>query len=377
MLFADSRLRLQASPRDQFDVLYSGSRLNLFNWGMPAGLEVLSGQRMAPSFVSPWGFQNERESDRFNFLQLGWSHIAPDGPLGSLQARYQYSVAHLDTTPLNGPSQSRIELLGAGVTGAAPLANLALETRQQVNAAWQPTVFHAKRSPHQLLIGADFESSSPSNRFTTPSDMNLITAEGLPAFAVEFNAPADSRSIIRDTTLKFADHIVLGETLSLDFGGVADFARGSLPQQSSPAGTFVPVRALPSQFDLIAWNNVSPRAGVAWTVPHGGGLVLSAAYSRIYVPLAGRYLDFGNPNSLGGSEFQWLDRDGDGIFEPSELGTLLLRFGGPYSSISPSLAPPAAHEFDLAPAITPPRSLPPPTHPLPPHRNPTIAPPTP
>ena len=52
MLFADSRLRIQATPRDQIDLLYSGSRLNLFNWAMPAGLEVLSGQRMAPSFVS-------------------------------------------------------------------------------------------------------------------------------------------------------------------------------------------------------------------------------------------------------------------------------------------------------------------------------------
>jgi hypothetical protein len=357
MLFAHSRLRLQAGPRDQFDVLYSGSRVDLFNWGMPAGLEVLSAQRMAPSFVFPYGFQNESESDRFSFVQIGWSHIAPDEPLGALQARYQYSVAHLDTTPLNALSQSRIELLGGGVTGAAPLANLAKETRQQVNAVWQPAPLHAKSSRHQLVIGAGFETSSPSNRFTTPSDMNLITADGLPAFAVEFNTPAGSRSIIRTSTLTFADHIVLGEALSLDLGAVADFVRGSLPEQSSPAGTFVPARVLPSQSGLIAWNNLSPRAGFAWAVPHGGGLVLRATYFRVYVPLAGRYLDFGNPNSLGGSEYQWIDRNGDGIFEPSELGALLLRFGGPYSSISPSLARPYADEFDLGAEIRPTRSL--------------------
>ena len=357
MLFADSRLRLQVGPRDQFDLLYSGSRLDLFNWGMPAGLEVLSGQRMAPSFVSPYGFQNEGESDRFSFVQIGWSHIAPDEPLGALQARYQYSVAHLDTTPLNALSQSRIELLGGGVTGAAPLANLALETRQQVNAVWQPAPWHAKSSRHQLVIGAGFETSSPSNRFTTPSDMNLITTDGVPAFAVEFNTPAGSRSIIRTSTLTFADHIVLGETLSLDLGAVADFARGSLPQQSSPAGTFFSARVLPSQSDLIAWNNISPRAGFAWAVPHGGGLVLRATYFRVYVPLAGRYLDFGNPNSLGGSEYQWIDRNGDGIFEPGELGALLLRFGGPYSSISPSLARPYADEFDVGAEIRPTRAL--------------------
>ncbi len=357
MLFADSRLRIQAGPRDQFDLLYSGSRLDLSNWGMPAGLEVLTGQRMAPSFASPYGFQNESEADRFGFLQVGWSHAAPDTMLGAVQARYQYSVAHLDSTPINGPlnglSQSSIELLGGGVTGAAPLANDAMQTEQQVKAVWQPTAFRAARLRHQIVAGFGLETSSPTNRFTTPSDMNLITAGGVPAFAIEFNTPADSRSIIRTSTLTFADHIAVGDTLSLDLGAMADFARGSLPTQLGPAGSFAAARAVLSQSDLIAWNNISPRAGLAWLVPHGGGLMLRATYFRVYTPLAGRYLDFGNPNSLGGSEYQWIDRNGDGLFEPGELGPLLLRFGGPYSSISPSLERPYADEFDLGAEIQP------------------------
>ena len=357
MRFVDSRLRIQAGARDQFDLLYSGSRMSLFNWATPAGFEVLTSRRMAPSFVSPYGFQDESEADGFNFLQVGWSHIAPDEMIGTLQLRYQYSVAHLDTTPLNPLSQSRIELLGGSITGAAPLANLALGTRQQVNATWQPTVFQALRSRHQLVFGAGFESSSPTNRFTTRSDMNLVTTGGTPAFAVEFNTPADSRSIIRSSTLSFADHILLGDALSLDVGAIADFARGSLPEQSSPSGSFVPVRALPPQSGLIAWNNISPRAGFAWVVPHGGGLVLRATYFRVYLPLAGRYLDFGNPSSLGGSEYQWIDRNTDGLFEPTELGALLLRFGGPYSSISPWLARPFGDEFDVGAEINPARAL--------------------
>jgi hypothetical protein len=357
MLFADTRLRIQAGPRDQFDLLYSGSRLDLFNWAIPAGLEILSGQRMAPSFVSPYGFQNESEVDRSHFFQAGWSHIAPDGLLGALQSRYQYSLAHLDTTPLNALPQSRVELLSGDVTGAAPLANSATETRQQLNAVWQPTAFHAFRSRHQLVIGADFESSSPTNRFTTPSDMNLITAGGAPDFAVEFNTPAVSRSIIRNSTLTFANQIAVGQTLSFDLGAIADFSRGSLPAQSSPTGTFVPARAIPSRPDLIVWNNISPRAGFAWLVPHADGLVLRATYFRVYMPLAGRYLDFGNPNSLGGTEYRWIDRNADGLFEPGEFGPLLLRFGGPYSSISPSLARPYADEIDVGAEFTPLRAL--------------------
>ena len=356
-LFADSRVRIQATARDQFDLLYSGSRLNLFDWAMPAGLEVLSGQRMAPSFVSPYGFQNESEADQFNLLQLGWSRITPDRMLGALQVRYQYSRAHLDTTPLNGLTQSRIELLSGGATGAPPLANRALETRQQVNAFWQPSTFHALRSRHQPVVGMGFESSSPTNRFTTPSGMNLITAAGAPAFAVQFNTPADSRSIIRHAILTLADHIVLGDTLSLDLGAVADFARGSLPAQSSLGGSFAAARAVAPQPDLIVWNSFSPRAGFSWLVPHGDGLLLRASYLRVYMPLAGRYLDFVNPNSLSGSEYQWIDRNSNGLFEPGELSALVLRFGGSYSSISPSLARPFADEFDVGAEIRPTRGL--------------------
>jgi hypothetical protein len=357
MLFADARARFRAGPQDQFDFLYSGSRLDLFNWGMPAGLEVLSGQRMAPSFVSPYGFQNEREADRFNFLQAGWNHVAPNAMLGTLQVRYQYSLAHLDTSSLSAPSQSRIELLGGAVTGAPPLANSGSETRQEVTGFWQPAAFESASPRHQLVIGAAFETSSPTNRFTTPSDMNLITAAGVPAFAVEFNTPAYSRSIIRSVTLTAADHMVVRDTLSFDLGAVADFARGSLPAQSSPAGTFFGARSVPSSGDLIEWNNISPRAGFAWAVPHGNGLVLRGSYFRVYTPIAGRYLDFGNPDSLGGSEFQWIDKSSDGIFEPGELGPLVLRFGGPFSSISPTLARPYADEFDIGAEMNPTRTL--------------------
>lgn len=360
MLFGDVRLRLQAGPRDQFDLLYSGSRDNLSNWGTPAGLEVLAAQRMAPSFVSPYGFQNLSEADQFNFLQAGWSHIASDA-YGVVQARYQYSITHLETTPINpaigGSPQSSIDLLGINATGVAPLANDAAQTRQQANAFWQPSAFHALKARHQIVAGFGFETSSPINRFSTPSDMNLITAAGAPAFVEEFNTPSDSRSIIRSSTLTFADRITLGNSFSLDLGAVADFSRGSLPAQSSPAGSFAPARAFAAQSDLIAWNNISPRAGFAWLVPHGGGLMLRATYFRTYVPLAGRYLDFANPNSLGGSEYRWIDRNGDGLFEPGELGPIVQRFGGPYSSIAPSLERPYADEFDLGAQIQPLRAL--------------------
>ena len=347
-LSANARGRVTAGARDRFDALFSGSRIDLSDGGVPSGLEALNGNRMAPSFVLPGGFVGEPETDHFDFIQAGWTHLwLPASRLGLVEVRYGYSVAHLDTSTV-AAGQSRIELLGGTVTGAPPLANLAVRPRQGIEAAWQPAVLHAMWTRHQIVAGAGWKTSAPRNRFTTPSDMNLMSANGAPAFVVQINTPLDSRGLLRSHSIYFADHVNLTTSLSLDVGAFADFARGALPAQSSPAGAFTPERTVAAQPDLIVWNNLSPRVGFGWQLPHSHGLVLRGTYFRSYGPLAGRYFDFGNPNSLGGSVYQWIAPNSTGPFHPSERGSLLLRFGGPYSSISPALHRPYSDEFDVA-----------------------------
>lgn len=339
LLFGNARGRVRASDRDQFDALFSGSRVDLSGGGVPAGLAALTGNRMAPSFVLPGGFPGEPEIDHFDSLQAGWTHVSPAGSgLGVLEVRYGYSTAHIDTST-SPTGQSLIELFGGRVSGAPPLANLAVRPRHEIEAAWQTAVLNAGATRHRIVAGGGWKRSAPRNRFATPSGMNLITAGGAPALVTEFNTPVDSREVLESSAGFVTDHIGLTRSLSLELGALADFSRGWLPAQSSPAGPFAPERRFAAQPDLIVWNTVSPRAGFAWQVPHSHGLVLRGTFSRHHVPPAGRYLDFGNPNSLGGSTYQWT--------ASGERGGLLVRFGGPYSSISPSLARPYADEFDV------------------------------
>jgi len=347
LLFGNARGRVRAGDRDQFDALYSGSRIDLSGDGVPAGLEALTGNRMAPSFVLPGGFPNEQETDHFDFIQVGWTHLLPAASgLGVIEVRYGYSVAHLDTSSVaTGPS--RVELLGGMVSGAAPLANLAVRTRQGIETAWQPAVQRFLGTRHQIAAGGGWKTSEPRNRFSTPSNLDLITADGAPAFVMQLNTPLDSRELVRSSSIFVADHASLTPSLSLDLGAFADLSRGSLPAQSSPNGSFAPARTFAAQPDLIVWNSLSPRVGFAWQVPHSHALVLRGTYFRVYAPLAGRYLDFGNPNSLGGNVYQWSASNSTGAFQPGEKGNLLLRFGGPYSSISPTLRRPYSDEFDI------------------------------
>jgi hypothetical protein len=349
LLFGNALGHIRAGDRDRFDALYNGSRIDLAGWGEPAGMEAFASRRLSPEFVLPDGMAGLNETDHLDFVQAGWTHVWAASAAGTLQVRYGDSFAHLDTTPavVTPINQSSIELAGGTVTGEPPLTNLGVRARQQIAAAWEPGILKLARMRHQVMAGGGWRISSPQNRYRTPSDLNLITADGAPAEVVEFNTPLDSRERIASASAWVADHVNPAHWLTLDLGVMADFSRGGIPAQSSPFGFYTPARQFAAQPNLIAWNSVSPRAGLAWEVPHAHGLVLRGAFFRLYAPLAGRYLDYGNPNSLGGNVYQWNDVNDDGWFEPGEQGTLLARFGGPYSSISPSLRRPYANEWNL------------------------------
>ncbi len=105
--------------------------------------------------------------------------------------------------------------------------------------------------------------------------------------------------------------------------------------------------------NLIAWNNTASRFGISWRVPGVSALTLRSGYGRFYEPLAGRYLDFGNPNALSaGLEYQWIDANHDGVFDYDEEGQVLRRFGGSYSAIDPALKQPYNDEFYAAAELT-------------------------
>lgn len=334
--FENARARIRSSITDQFDVLYSGSQIDLSDGGVPAALEAFAGNRLAPSFVLPGGFASQPEHDSFDSFQAGWTHLLPSSAVFEL--RYSYSTAHLDTSTISG-GQSRIDLFGGIVTGAPPLANRAIRPRQEIEAAWRRAVPHSRGIRNQILAGAGWKTSEAENRFTTPSNMNLITASGGGAYVIDFNTPINSREIVRTASGYLSDYIIAGSSLSLEAGFFADLSRGSLP--------------FASDRDPIVWNSISPRTGFSWRVPHSRGVILQAAYFRLQSPPASRYLDFGNPNSLGGSVYQWLTSDPSAPFQTADKGKLLLRFGGPFSSISRSLRRPYADEFHVGATFRP------------------------
>ena len=355
-LFANAHGRFQLTSHDQLNAQYSGSRIDNSNWSQPAGLEELVGWRMMPILdLPPYGIDGLREVDHLDSIQVGWTHeFAADSHTRILEVRYQFLPAHLNTVPntVSPGAQSTADLLGGVVTGLPPLSNMAIRTRQQIGSIFKTGTVTFLNSSHDISTGVSYSQSNSRNRFSAPSDLNLVTANGAPAYIVELNTPLDSRELVRASQTYALDRIRLNSLLSVTTGLLADFSRGNLPAQSSPTGIYFPARQYSARNDLISWNSVSPQIGLALRVPRVNRLVLRGGYDRRYAPLAGQYLDFANPNSLTGLVYQWNATNSGGLFSPSEQGILLRRFGGLFSSISPSLERPYADEFKVGAEAT-------------------------
>ncbi len=317
LLFGNIRGRLRPGERDRVDALYSGSRLNLYSGGWPAGIGAILASPVVPSFYGVYGgqgFENLKETDHFDFVQAGWTHQF-GGRAGLFELRYEYSTGHLDTSPLHAAAPVVIDLLDSAPADA-PLTNLAIRTRHSFAGAWQSGEFRAAGVAHRLAATASWERAEPRNRFDGPAS-EQITAAGQPAFNVQLNIPADTRYRIRYFTLGGADSMRLAHGIAIDAALLLDAARGSVAGEA----------------DAISWNSPSPRIALAFPAPRFSRLTLRGNYSRTYTLLAGRYLDYADPQALTGL-----------VFDPAS-GALLSRFGGAFSSVAAGLQRPYADQF--------------------------------
>lgn len=351
-LYTTMRASIHPTAANRFDVLVVGARSNDFSWSLPEGLEALNGRRAAPPILPQ---SDLREEDHLDFVQLGWTRNLLGG---DLQLRYGYTTAHIDTVADQHLPASYLDVaiqhldvayadLANGATHGGPLLETqAVRPQHEGRAAWRRADLLYGGMNHTLTLTAIAGRSEAENRFLNPPNAIATTVNGQPDTATLLHTPRTTFTDVGHFTFDADDHIRLGKSVSVDMGLSFLAWNGSLPAQGPPAGG--QEFQFPARPGLITWRNSAPRAALAWQVPGARPLVIRAGYSRFFYPLAGRYLDYGNPNGLSGDEYRWVDFNQDGQFYYDETTTLLRRFGGAVSTIDPNLKPPHVDEFFTA-----------------------------
>ncbi len=159
------------------------------------------------------------------------------------------------------------------------------------------------------------------------------------AAAVRLGNNVDSWSALATTSLFLADTWQVGR-VTMNLGLRFDRYRVWLPEQSLPAGRFVPVAlTFPEVSEVVAFNHLAPRIGASYDIFGDGKTVLKGNYGRYYFNPGVNLADSVNPNTANQyADFVWNDLNNDRIFQPGEQGVLQTRFGGvANASIDPNL----------------------------------------
>jgi hypothetical protein len=167
------------------------------------------------------------------------------------------------------------------------------------------------------------------------------------------NSPTDSRAQIfrQGNGGNRADYLnfYVGDTISrdrmtIDLGLRYDRQWGhALPSTtaSNPAfPSLVPGFAFNGYDSPFTWNNLSPRAGITYSLDQNKKTVLRASYSRYAGQLETGTIGAVNPSSTAGSvTYKWQDLNGDHFVQPNEVlfgAANFITAGGGFNPANPT-----------------------------------------
>jgi len=188
-------------------------------------------------------------------------------------------------------------------------------------------------------IDALFNSPGPQS-FTTPYQV------------LAYNTPTTQKNYFRDPSFYLQDTWTLRRHITLDLGLRYDHFVTYYPaQKSDPNQTFPQLFQLqPSDMkasgNLVDWNTVSPRIGLAFDITGKGDSVLRLSYGRYYIMQGTGLAETANPVGLAGKDFAWTDSNGDRIPQTSEWinNTLVFAFGGSSTHIDRNMSRPYSEQ---------------------------------
>lgn len=240
--------------------------------------------------------------------------------------------------------------------GANPKTNLEYRDKWQVDSGLSMFPERFLGGQHELKVGTTlyWRRNSVGWRVHPAGDYTLVfdrinNVSGTPSEIQIRNSPTqpDSRANYYAGYIK--DTWRVTDRITLNLGVRIEQQKAFLPEQSKEASPMFPTlfpAASYDRLDVLTWNTVVPRVGLAWDVANK--TVVKGTFGRFVNGMDDGFANAYNPLSNVTMTFRWRDLDGNRDYTPGEviLDPNCCDFVGITGSSSARLNP------DLKPAMT-------------------------
>jgi hypothetical protein len=190
--------------------------------------------------------------------------------------------------------------------------------RYQANATVSYFADALGAGTHDFKLGVQFSWEMMQYERIRNGDLFLETNDGVGLRAQIANTPVNSDHRLETWAVFAQDRWSVGR-LTVNYGVRLDGVQAYLPEQSSPAGTFVGARSFPRTDVFDFGLNVAPRIGASYDLFGNGRTAVKAYYGRFYNQFGSEIAETVNPNARFNAIVPWNDANRNLRLDPGEL----------------------------------------------------------
>jgi hypothetical protein len=204
---------------------------------------------------------------------------------------------------------------------------------------------------HDFKFGFDVGKNSNPYIYSMNGGIHEQFNNGVPLDVVVYNTPFSEYTYFNDASIFLQDAWTIKRRLTLNLGLRYDRFTSYYPKETTSQNpnwpTLFPVTTFPASGNLVDWNNISPRIGVAYDFTGKGNSVLRFGYSRFYLMEGTQLVEAVNPNGLNSQTYTWNGAMANGLptgfLSPSNL---ISKSGGVVSHLDPNLKRPYSTQIN-------------------------------
>ncbi|MCP2519470.1 carboxypeptidase-like regulatory domain-containing protein [Candidatus Aminicenantes bacterium AC-335-K20] len=230
--------------------------------------------------------------------------------------------------------QSGIELFHDKYYGIAPFQRL-LKFNNLSFRTYLLKITYFSNWLDKFKIGINLQRKKYNLDLTVFDNVHLQFFEGKSFGVIKYNTPILVEGEIYDLSLFSENTICFKNGLSAYIGLNLSISKGILPGED-----FNNAR--------IDWINFAPRFGLVIPLSKTKETAIKIGLSRFYWQFPLSYLEYGNPNSLGGELYRWYDFNLDSQYQFGEEGEILRVLGPYYSAIDENIKRPYTNELSIS-----------------------------